>query len=387
MEIPKTPITIGLLINPIAGMGGKVGLKGTDEQYDEAIRRGAEPEAAIRAISTLRLLKNANLSFLTCSGEMGEAALRSSGISSFEVVYRYSGASSAQDTMNACRNFLDEGVMLILFCGGDGTAHDVYSVVQDKVPILGIPAGVKMYSAVFGVNPVGCAEVVGSLKETVIHDSEVVDVDEEAYREGVLSTRIYGYARVPSLPLRIQTGKQEFIAPDEEGSKKDIALFITEIMRNDTAYILGAGTTTEEIARQLGIQKTLLGVDVVLNGEVLARDTDERTILSLLDTREKAKIIVSPIGAQGFVLGRGTQALSPAIIRKVGIENIVVIATPYKLAKTRTLFIDTGDEEVDRLFGDSILVISGYRMGQRRKLLHPESPNEGGPKDYSFKND
>jgi predicted polyphosphate/ATP-dependent NAD kinase len=381
MKIRAPSNTIGFLINPIAGMGGRVGLKGTDGQYTEALRRGAEPGAALRAMSTLILIKDLSLSFLTCSGEMGEEAFRASGISSFQVVYRYTNPSSAQDTKDACREFLQQGVSLILFCGGDGTARDVFSVVTNRVPILGIPAGVKMYSAVFGVNPTACAEIVRRMNNAVLRDSEVVDVDEEAYRKGVLSTNVYGYARVPSLPLRAQMGKQEFAASDEEGAKKDIALFITEIMRDDTLYILGAGTTTEEIARRLGIPKTLLGVDVVQKGTLLARDADEQVLLSLLGKGDKAKIIVSPIGAQGFVLGRGTQTISPAVIRRVGVGNVIVVATPHKLAETRTLYIDTGEGSLDQLFGDSILVISGYRMGQRRKLLHPTLPNESRPKD------
>jgi predicted polyphosphate/ATP-dependent NAD kinase len=377
----SVPTILGFLINPIAGMGGRVGLKGTDGMYPEALRRGARPEAALRARATLVGIHHLPLSFLTCSGEMGEEALRASGIDAFEVVHYYSGSSTSQDTRDACQKFLQRGVSLILFCGGDGTARDVVSVVGNRVPVLGIPAGVKMYSAVFGVNPSACAEIIQDLNAAVLRDSEVVDVDEEAYRRGELSTRVYGYARVPSLPLRAQMGKQEYSAPDEEGAKKDIALFISEIMREDTLYILGAGTTTEEIARRLEIPKTLLGVDVVMNGHLLARDADEHALLSLLEKGEKAKIVVSPIGAQGFVLGRGTQAISPAVIRKVGVDNVIVVATPHKLAETRTLYLDTGDESLDRLFGTSVLVISGYRMGLRRKLLHPALPENGRPKN------
>ncbi|MDD1679604.1 MAG: ATP-NAD kinase family protein [Methanomicrobiales archaeon] len=373
--------TIGFLINPIAGMGGKVGLKGTDGQYEEALRRGAEPQAGQRAASALSPLKDTPLLFLTCEGSMGEDVLRACGIDRYQVVYHHSGQSSAEDTKNACREFCQREVFLILFCGGDGTARDVYSIVRDRIPILGIPAGVKMYSAVFGVNPAACAEIVQNLDRAVLRDSEVVDVDEEAYRRGELSTTIYGYARVPSLPLRAQGGKQEFTAPDEEGAKKDIAFFITELMQEDTLYILGAGTTTEEIARRLGIEKTLLGVDVVMGGTVLARDADETAIISLLDRAGKAKIIVSPIGAQGFILGRGTQAISPAVVRRVGVENVIVVATPHKLAETPVLYLDSGDESLDRLFGDSILVISSYRLGVRRTLLHPSLASGKSPKD------
>jgi predicted polyphosphate/ATP-dependent NAD kinase len=381
MSITVPAGIIGFLINPIAGMGGRVGLKGTDDVYEEALRRGAERGAARRALATLRLIDDIPLSFLTCGGDMGEEALLEGGIADFQVVYRYRGSSSAQDTRDACREFLSRGVSLILFCGGDGTARDIFSVVGNQVPTLGIPAGVKMYSAVFGVNPSACAEIIRSLDSAVLRDSEVVDVSEEDYRRGVLSTKVYGYARVPSLPLRAQMGKQEYVASDEEGAKQDIALFITEILREDTMYILGAGTTTEEIAHRLGIEKTLLGVDVIFQGHLLVRDADEKTLLTLLDQIEKAKIIVSPIGAQGFVLGRGTQTISPAVIQRVGVDNIIVVGTPHKLAETRTLYVDTGDESLDRMFGNSILVISGYRMGQRRKLLHPVLMNEGMPKD------
>jgi predicted polyphosphate/ATP-dependent NAD kinase len=381
MQIRPPKVTIGFLINPIAGMGGRVGLKGTDGQYEEALRRGAEPEAARRATATLDLIRSEPVSFLTCEGEMGEETLRASGIDTFEVVYHPASPSSAQDTRDACREFMRREVSLVLFCGGDGTARDVYSVVRDRIPILGIPAGVKMYSAVFGVNPAACAEIVRDLEHAVLRDSEVVDVDENAYRKGVLSTTVYGYARVPTLPLRAQAGKQEFSAPDEERVKREIALFVAEIMRDDTLFILGAGTTTEEIARQLGIEKTLLGVDVVMRGNLLARDADEKTLLTLLQKANRAKIIVSPIGAQGFILGRGTQAISPAVIRSAGVENVIVVATPFKLAETRELYLDSGDSSLDSMFGDSILVICGYRMGMRRRLLHPVLRHNDSPKN------
>ncbi len=381
MEIPGGPILIGFLINPIAGMGGRVGLKGTDGMYEEALRRGAESGASQRALSTLRRIGDLPLQILSCSGEMGEKALQASGLSSFQVVYKYEGVSSARDTTEACQEFLRRGVSLILFCGGDGTARDVFSVVEDRVPILGIPAGVKMYSAVFAINPSSCAEIIRNLDRAVLRDSEVVDVDENAYRDGVLSTKVYGYARMPSLPMRVQMGKQEYAALDEKGAKEDIALFITEIMEDDALYILGAGTTTAEIARRLGVPKTLLGIDVVRNGRLVAQDANERTLISLLEQTEKAKIVVSPIGAQGFVLGRGTQSISPEVVRRAGVANVIVVATPHKLAETRTLYLDTGETALDRMFGDSILVISGYRMGQRRKLLHPDLPDEGSPKD------
>jgi predicted polyphosphate/ATP-dependent NAD kinase len=366
-----SPLTIGFLVNPIAGMGGKVGLKGTDGMYEEAVRRGAVPVAQGRALTSLRSLGEIPLNILTCSGAMGEEILLEAGIKEFRIVYEVQGVSGAQDTRNACHTFEQEKVDLILFCGGDGTARDVLEGVGDRVPILGIPAGVKMYSAVFGVNPSATAEIVTRWKEARIRLSEVVDVDEDAYRKGVLATRIYGFARMPYLPHRAQGGKQVFEEGDEEMAKDAIGRFIREIMEPETLYILGAGTTTAHIATLLGVEKTLLGIDVVQGGRLLAKDADEQMILSLLKRGRKVKIIVSPIGAQGFILGRGTQALSPEVLRRVGVENVIVVATPFKLSQTRDLYVDTGDPALDTAFGDSILVISHYHMGIRRKLLHP----------------
>ena len=379
-RISESCIRIGFLVNPIAGMGGRVALKGTDGQFAEAVRRGATPVSIFRATTALQSMRDLPVLFFTCSGEMGENAFRESGIKDYRIICRCPSRSSAEDTRRACHDFMNEGVSLILFCGGDGTARDVFSVVEDHIPILGIPAGVKMYSAVFGVNPVACAEIVTHLNEAVLRDSEVVDVDEEAYRSGVLATRVYGFARVPVLPLKAQIGKQVFEEPDEELAKKAIALFFSEILCDDTLYILGAGTTTAEIASSLGIEKTLLGIDVIKGKALLARDADERTLLSFLSHGEKAKIVVSPLGAQGFIFGRGTQTVSPAVLNQVGVENVIVVATPHKLQETRVLYVDTGDEALDQAFGDSVLVISGYRMGQRKKVLHPTTSNQGAPK-------
>jgi len=197
--------TIGFLANPIAGMGGAVGLSGTDGKAAEAIRRGAIPRAPARAAETLRLLPGEDIRFLTPAGAMGADILAAAGIDRFTVLYRPASPTTAADTKAACRAFLDAGVDLILFCGGDGTARDVFDAVGRSVPILGIPAGVKMYSAVFAVNPAAAAELLLRLAgEIPCRDSEVMDVDEEAYRSGRLAARLYGDACVPYLPERIQ---------------------------------------------------------------------------------------------------------------------------------------------------------------------------------------
>lgn len=363
---------IGFLVNPIAGMGGAVGLAGTDGQAAEALRRGAVPHARDRAVQALSTLRGEDIAWYTCSAPMGEDVLAAAGLDRSTVVYRPAVPTGAADTKAGCRAFLDAGVDLIVFCGGDGTARDVFDAVGREVPILGIPAGVKMYSAVFAVNPAAAADLVRRAGEIPCRDSEVMDVDEEAYRAGRLTARLYGYACVPFIPERTQGGKQVFEQQDEERAKDDIAVFINEVMLPETLYVIGAGSTTARIIERLELAPTLLGVDAVRDGEVLARNADERTLLSLLDEHPRAKIVVSPIGAQGFVLGRGNQQISPAVLRRVGLSNLIVVATPGKLAATPLLYVDSGDPMLDREIGDSLPVISGYRVAQRKRIVHPD---------------
>jgi predicted polyphosphate/ATP-dependent NAD kinase len=359
---------IGFVVNPVAGMGGSVGLKGTDGNITEALNRGAVPRAGERAIDALKQVPAGDLTFLTCSGQMGEDALHSAGITAFSIVCQPPPVTTPEDTKRACRKFLDEGVDLILFCGGDGTARDVYDIIGSRIPVLGIPAGVKMYSAVFAIDPAAAGAVAAGAGMLPVRDAEILDVDEEAYRAGILSTRLYGFARVPVLGNRMQFAKHVVEEQDEERAKKEIARFIAEVMSPDTLYILGAGTTTEEIARHLGISKTLLGVDVVKGNNTVARDADEKTLMALVEKETSARIIVSPIGAQGFIFGRGTQQISAAVIRRVGARNVIVIATPAKSSETPLLHIDTGDPALDAEFGDSVQVITGYRIAERKRL-------------------
>jgi predicted polyphosphate/ATP-dependent NAD kinase len=365
---------IGFLINPIAGMGGAVGLKGTDGKVAEAFLRGAAPQAKNRAKITLHYVKNnQDLIFFTPSGAMGEDALRETGVQHIEVVTHTGNQSTARDTKIAVQRFLELGVDLILFCGGDGTARDIFDVVGRNVPILGIPAGVKMYSAVFAIDPSTAAKVVLMPGAPSYRDSEVMDVDEESYRTGELKTHLYGIARVPAVAGKIQISKQVFEESDEERAKGEIARFIHEIMIPDVLYILGAGTTTEGIARGLGVKKTLLGIDAVKNGKTLALDIDEKTLWALVENGDETKIVISPIGAQGFILGRGNQQISARIVRRVGIRNIIVVATPHKLRETPILYVDSGDEMLDAEFGDTVLVVSGYRMAQRKRIYHSDN--------------
>jgi predicted polyphosphate/ATP-dependent NAD kinase len=367
-------ITLGLVINPIAGMGGAVGLKGTDgKALDTAIKLGAKPvafERTEKALSILVELKE-KLKFYTSLGSMGSQTLEKLGFS-YEVIYKpFSTKTTALDTKKACEKLLAKKPVLILFCGGDGTARDIYDIINRKIPILGIPSGVKMHSAVFGINPRAAGELVYEfLTENLsLCDAEIMDTDEEKYRANILATKLFGYAKMPYKPLLVQTGKGIFSSQTEELAKEEIANYVLELLEKDRIYILAPGTTVKKLAENLNLEKTLLGVDVIKNNKLYAKDVNESQLLKILTKEEKATIIVSPIGSQGFVFGRGNQQISSKIIRKVGLENILIVATPYKLAQTKYLYVDTGDEELDKALAGYKKIIIGYHQLQMKKLV------------------
>ncbi|MBM3678641.1 MAG: NAD+ kinase, partial [Actinobacteria bacterium] len=257
--------------------------------------------------------------------------------------------TTAEDTRAAARAFADRDVDLILFAGGDGTARDVLDAVDERVPALGIPTGVKMYSAVFGSTPenagdVAAAFLTGTPRE---REAEVVDVDEEALRRGVIATRLHGVLRVPADPARIMAMKASAPASDEL-DLDGVCARIADEMDPRRLYVLGPGTTTRRIVRHLGFEKTLLGVDVVRGGRLVAADVTEGDLLDLLET-EPATLVVGVTGGQGSLFGRGNQQLSPEVIRRVGIGEIVVVAGLRKLLALDppVLHVDTGDPALD----------------------------------------
>jgi predicted polyphosphate/ATP-dependent NAD kinase len=367
---------IGFLINPIAGMGGRVGLKGTDGVVDEAARRGAEPIANVRALEALRALKQLldgmsdppTINWFTASGAMGDDALRAAGFAAIEVVHQASAEPSAQDTNATVAEFLTTGIDLLLFCGGDGTARDICAIVGDTTPILGIPSGVKMYSGVFAVTPTHAAELLlRYLRHQVgLAHVEILDLDEEKYRRDEWAVRLYMSASTPFEPTYVQAAKALIAGVDEDAIKDDIAAHLREEIdaQPDTLYLLGPGSTVQSVVgRALQIDKTLLGIDAVVDRQVVGKDLAEQQILELFTRYADRKLILSPIGAQGFVLGRGNQPLSPAVIRTVGLDNIILIATPAKLARTPLLRFDTGDPalDADLISRKFFPVIVGYR--------------------------
>jgi predicted polyphosphate/ATP-dependent NAD kinase len=350
---------IGFVVNPIAGMGGRVGLKGTDGVAAEAKRLGAEPVANARALEALRELKRLldgaqrapAIAWSTASGPMGYESLRTAGFSAVEVVHQASTGPSVQDTRATVEKFLAAGIDLVLFCGGDGTARDICSITGERTPILGIPAGVKMYSGVFGVTPVRTAEILLRylMQEIGLASVEILDLDEDKYRRDEWAVRLYMSARTPFEPTYVQAAKALFAGVDEDAVKEDIAAHLREDIeaRPDALFLLGPGSTVQAVGRALHIDKTLLGIDAVAHGSIVGKDLAERKILELLAHHGERKLVLSPIGAQGFVLGRGNQPLSPAVIRQIGTDNIIIVATPTKLARTPILRFDTGDAAFD----------------------------------------
>jgi len=368
---------IGFLINPIAGMGGRVGLKGTDDVVDEAVRLGAEPVAPRKAVEMLRALHGSmgqmpdrpEVQWVTCAGVMGARALEEAGFAGLEVVHDAGDETTVKDTETAVGKFLEAGVDLILFCGGDGTARDICKAAGSDMPILGIPSGVKMYSGVFGVTPARTAEILMAFLEgrLSLAEADVLDLDEEKYRRGEWAVRLYHTANTPFEPTYSQTAKVLIEESSDAQVKQEIAEDLQEeILANpDVLYLLGPGSTVHSVGT---IEKMLLGIDAVAGGRLLAGDVNERALLHLLDEHAQCRLILSPIGAQGFVLGRGNLQLSPEVIRRIGIENVVVVATPAKLARTPVLRFDTGDSGLDAAFAgqEYLSVLVGYH---RRRLV------------------
>lgn len=382
MSDSHNPLKIGLLVNPLAGIGGSLALKGSDGEtiQQQALKAGAIPQAGDRAVRALQILKAAcpEVRLHTWAGDMGETSARQAGFT--PVVEGRAGGekTSAEDTREAAST-LAEKVDLLLFAGGDGTARDICDAVGDHLPVLGIPAGCKMHSGVYAINPESAGELLARLVQggvTALVERDVRDIDEEAFRRGELKARWYGSLQVPAEDTwmqQVKSGSGESEALDIQ----EIATWVAETLMPDTLYLMGAGSTVAAVMEQLGLDNTLLGVDVVHDGELLLADTDERGLLKALsDHPGPAKAVISVIGGQGHLLGRGNQQFSPQVIRKLGRENLIILATRGKLRSLegRPLQLDTGDAGLDQSLAGLIAVITGYEQ----QLLYPLGPVSAG---------
>ncbi len=373
-------VTIGFLINPIAGMGGKVGLKGTDNVYKEAVSRGATPVAAQRAQAMLEEFQRLQhsplaINWVSCGEEMGAQVLSSAGISPGDIVYHPSeNTTTSEDTKQACQIFLEKNVDLLVFCGGDGTACDIYSVVKDQIPILGIPSGVKMHSAIFGITPQATAKILVEFVDDslTLGEAEIMDLDEEKYRKGEWNIKLFGIAKGIVEPTYVQVGKQSFASVSDTEIKDDLADHIADELKNNPEYLylFGSGGTIDYIAKKLGLKNTLLGIDAVYQKKIIGTDLNERGILNVIHKYPQVKLLLSPIGAQGFILGRGNLQLSPKVLAHIDPDNVLVISTPAKLKNTPILRVDTSDAAIDKKYQQHgfFMVVIGYRLSRIVKI-------------------
>lgn len=359
---------IGLIINPIAGMGGKVGLKGTDgiDILDKAIKLGATQEAPSKAIKALLKLNpiKEELLILTASSDMGENQCKALGFN-YEVVHKSNNITNPPDTLKTAKIMEERGVDLIIFVGGDGTARDVYRAVENRIVVLGVPAGVKIHSPVYGNTP----ELAGELALLYLRDGnlhireeEVVDIDEEAFRSNQVQTRLFGYLKIPYSKEFLQNKK----APTplgEEASQKAIALDIIDNMKENTYYLIGPGTTTRAIMDDLNLPNTLLGVDIIKDKTIIKLDCNEKDILGILG-KNGGKLIITPTGGQGYLLGRGNQQISDKVLQRIGKENIIIISPNSKIIELsgNPLRVYTGEETTDHYLDGYYRVKVGYGM-------------------------
>ena len=358
---------IGLIVNPIAGMGGRVGLKGTDGPaiLARAKELGAIPVSEARASITLgKLHKLTEDTALKCApGEMGETIARAAGFSPEVIGDPILDQSTRSDTIRLARELKDSGIDLLLFAGGDGTARDIVDSIGLTQLVLGIPAGVKIHSAVYAKTPDIAAHITSRYFRSRMNsyvEAEVLDIDEDSYRMGQLRAKLYGYLRVP-VYRHLTQGLKSGSPPSDQIDQSSIAEAVFEEMDPECYFILGPGSTTAAITEKLGLDGTLLGIDLLLNRELVGKDMNESELLAAVG-QSRAKIVVTPIGGQGFILGRGNQQISPAVLRRIGKDNLIIISTKRKIQELqgRSFLIDTGDDLLDKAFKGFYNVITGY---------------------------
>ncbi|MDP5210040.1 ATP-NAD kinase family protein [Microbulbifer sp. 2205BS26-8] len=370
MQIDKQVKKLGLIINPWAGIGGPAGLKGSDgtETVERALSLGSKPQSHLRARIALEALTpyRGQLELLCFAGEMGEDTARALGFSVRILGAAESTPSTSADTERAAAAIRDAGADLIVFIGGDGTARNIVNALGEHFPVLGIPAGVKMHSACFAISPKAGGEVLRRLMAGQLVDlceCEVRDIDEQSFRRGRVCTRYYGELLVPREGHFLQAVKNAG-REVEALAVADIAADILEALDPQTLYIVGPGSTTLAILTALGCQGTLLGVDLLLQGTLKQADVSAPQIEAAMALHNgPVNIILTAIGGQGHLLGRGNQQFSPSILRAVGRDHLMVVATKSKISELggRPLLMDSGDPGLDWQWSGFIRVVTGYR--------------------------
>jgi len=364
---------IGLIINPLAGVGGRVGLKGSDgvEIQQRAKQLGATPLAQQRVKQALKMVEayKSQVEFFTAASEMGESLCKQLGFTTTVVNFTPSEQTTAEDTELTVLHCLQQGVDILLFAGGDGTARNVYHALQSAnthtvPPVIGVPAGCKIHSSVYAVTPSHAGELLGLLikgRALSLSQGSVMDIDEEAFRHDTVKAQLYGHLNVPAENRFMQNMKQGGVI-HEELALHDIATYIVETMEDDCLYLIGSGTTPKAVLDEMQLPCTLLGIDAVLNHQLIAEDVTEEKILQLLQAHKNARLIITIIGGQGHLFGRGNQQISPQVIKQLGLKNIDIISTAEKISSLnrQPIRVDTGDEKLNQSLYGMVSVITGY---------------------------
>lgn len=359
---------LGVVINPVAGLGGAVGLKGTDgaDTVAEALRRGAVPQAGVRARRALQILAQncPGAQVLAAPGPMGADWLADLPLT-VRTLPQSPRSESGADTRTAVAAMAGQ-VDLVVFAGGDGTARDVLAAAPETA-MLGIPCGVKMHSGVFALSPANAGHLIAELMqpdapEASFTEAEVMDIDEDALRAGHIAPHLYGIARIPARPRRMQAAKGRAGARDDHATLALAAMELTTAMPPDTLYIIGPGRSAGQVVTALGDTPTVLGVDAVQGGKLVARDASATELHALTAKARAVRLVLGVTGQQGFLLGRGNQQIDAAVIRAAGGRDALdILATPAKLNALAQpcLWVDTGCAELDGILSGYVRVRTG----------------------------
>jgi predicted polyphosphate/ATP-dependent NAD kinase len=355
---------LAVVVNPDAGLGGKLGFKGSDGRAAEARAAGAQDRAGPRmriCLEKLSELAREPIEILAWDGRMGGDWIPGE--------YTWTGKKPDSTDATSTSEFIKaHSPDLFLYAGGDGTTRDIVEALGDReIPLVGVPGGVKMHSGCFATTPKAAAEVVWSFftGDLMVARTEVMDLDEEVYRKGEWKVRMYGEAFTPASPRWMQGAKEQVQRESEEETLEAMSSHIANLVEEnpDLMLVWGSGGTLRQICKQIGKESTLLGIDIQ-HAEMMYNDLNESGLLEIINQHQgEIKLLLSPMGGQGFLIGRGNLQLSPDVLRAIGTDNILGIATPAKLLGLNELRIDTGDEDLDaEIRGKKYLkVLQGYR--------------------------
>ncbi len=374
----KSTLRVGFLINPYAGIGGPAGFKGSDLiELQSAAAQGKIPlRAPARAHTFWRLIAQAleasavtplplGIEVISAPQQMGADWLSLWGVAHTVVSGAVNVQTTAQDTQVFAQAIQRQGVDILVFAGGDGTARDIYRAVGSEQLVLGIPSGVKMHSGVYAINPQCAAELMIQLLSGVLMSTslqEVRDIDENEFRQGRVKAQYFGEMPVPAAAEYVQAVKQGGME-SEALVLFDIAEYLREHFSPDALIVWAPGSTTLGLLKEWGHEGTLLGVDVLMPSGDLVRDVNAQQLNALAaDHTGVIELVVTAIGGQGHIIGRGNQQITPELLKRIGKEHVNVVATKTKLRTLhgRPLLLDSGCAELDELWAGLIPVNTGY---------------------------